>query len=167
MKRKHKLLIISVIVLFIALAVYLKLRSSHFNHDTEVVKGVYVATKDGDSLVINVDGEDLEVRLIGIDTPERGTTEGEEAYQFTKGYLSKGQIVFLEYDRERYDRYDRTLAYVWLNDMCDFNDIEDFKQYCLNAVILQKTHCVSVYYKPNGRYKDWLETIEVIKNINE
>lgn len=166
MKKKYKIIVISIVVLFIILAIYFKLQGRHFNGDVETVQCTYVATKDGDSMVVEIDGEEVEVRLIGINTPERGTEEGEEAYKFVKEYLTKGQILFLEYDKERYDKYDRTLAYIWLNDSCDYNNIEDFKQYCLNAIILQGTNCESVYYRPNGKYKDWFETIEVIKHIN-
>lgn len=167
MKKKHKILIISLILLFIGLAIYFKLQGRHFNYDVRTDQCTFVAAKDGDSLVVELDGQEVEVRLIGINTPERGTTEGEEAYKYVKNYLTKGQILYLEYDKERFDKYDRTLAYVWLNDVCDYNSIDDFKQYCLNAIILQNTECESVYYKPNGKYKDWLETIEVLKHISE
>ncbi len=73
---------------------------------------------DGDTIVVRGVGR---VRLIGVDTPEtvdpRRPVEffGREASAFTKRLL-EGQRVRLEYDRERSDRYGRTLAYVYLHD---------------------------------------------------
>ena len=73
---------------------------------------------DGDTVVVRGVGR---VRLIGVDTPEtvdpRRAVEffGREASAFTKRLL-EGQRVRLEYDRERTDRYGRTLAYVYLRD---------------------------------------------------
>ena len=73
---------------------------------------------DGDTIVVEGVGR---VRLIGVDTPETVNTRrpveffGREASGFTKRLL-EGRSVRLEYDRERTDRYGRTLAYVHLGD---------------------------------------------------
>lgn len=82
--------------------------------DAQVVERVI----DGDTVVVRGVGR---VRLIGVDTPEtvdpRRAVEffGREASAFTKRLL-EGQRVRLEYDRERTDRYGRTLAYIYLRD---------------------------------------------------
>ena len=63
------------------------------------------------------------VRLIGVDTPEtvhpRKPVErfGKEASAFTRR-IAEGKEVYLEYEggSSRRDRYDRTLAYVYLPD---------------------------------------------------
>ena len=76
---------------------------------------------DGDTLHVNVDGEDVTIRLIGIDTPETVKTDspiecfGPEASDFAKSVLD-GQQVTLEFDESqgRTDKYGRTLAYVWV-----------------------------------------------------
>lgn len=74
---------------------------------------------DGDTLeVTEVDGgADERVRVIGVDTPEVahggvGTAEcyGEEAAAFTTQLA--GHLVWLTYDSECRDEYDRLLAYV-------------------------------------------------------
>ena len=71
---------------------------------------------DGDTIVVEGVGT---VRLIGVDTPEtvdpRRPVEyfGKEASDFTK-QLATGKQVRLEFDRDRADRYGRTLAYVYL-----------------------------------------------------
>ena len=73
---------------------------------------------DGDTIVVRGVGR---VRLIGVDTPETVAPGrpveffGREAGAFTKRLL-EGRSVRLEYDRERTDRYGRTLAYVHLAD---------------------------------------------------
>jgi micrococcal nuclease len=73
---------------------------------------------DGDT--IHVDGIGP-VRLIGIDTPETVHPDlpvqafGIEASAFTQR-LAEGRVVRLEYDWQRRDRYNRTLAYAYLPD---------------------------------------------------
>lgn len=75
---------------------------------------------DGDTVKVTIGGEQVSVRLIGIDTPEtvKPNTEvqcfGPEASAFADQQLT-GQRVVLELDdsQGRFDRYDRLLAYVW------------------------------------------------------
>lgn len=73
---------------------------------------------DGDTLTVSGIGT---IRLIGVDAPEKagGFREaepyGEQATAFLKR-LAEGRRVRLEYDGERKDRYNRTLAYVFLED---------------------------------------------------
>ena len=66
-----------------------------------------------------VDGDTLEtdigtVRLLGVNTPERG----KPGYQEAKAFLSQleNQTVELLRDRENKDKYDRLLRYVFYND---------------------------------------------------
>jgi micrococcal nuclease len=63
---------------------------------------------DGDTVAIQGIGT---VRLIGVDAPE--------ADQQSAGFLRQliiNKVVRLEYDRDRTDRYDRVLAYLYLSD---------------------------------------------------
>jgi micrococcal nuclease len=84
------------------------------------VQGVVTRVVDGDTVHVNVDGRDVDVRLIGINTPETVKPNspvecfGPEASAFAKDVLT-GQRVTLEFDASQgmTDRYDRTLAYVW------------------------------------------------------
>ena len=104
---------------------------------------------DGDTIIVEGVGR---VRLIGVDTPETVHPNrpvefyGKEASAFTKRLLV-GKPVRLEYDRERTDRYGRTLAYVYLSDgtlvnakiirrgyghaytRCPFRHMEAFRQF--------------------------------------
>jgi endonuclease YncB( thermonuclease family) len=73
---------------------------------------------DGDTLLLST-GE--RVRLIGVDTPELYHPLkpvqyfAKEASQFTRK-MAEGKRVRLEYDWRRLDRYNRLLAYVYLED---------------------------------------------------
>jgi len=73
---------------------------------------------DGDTIVVETVGT---VRLIGVDTPETKDPRkpvqafGAEAAAFLR-QLVTDQVVRLDYEGVRLDRYGRTLAYVYLRD---------------------------------------------------
>jgi micrococcal nuclease len=75
---------------------------------------------DGDTVKVTIDGRQVSIRLIGINTPETVKPDspvecfGPEASDFAKGLLD-GQPIVLEFDETQgyYDRYERVLAYVW------------------------------------------------------
>lgn len=70
---------------------------------------------DGDSLQCSENG--TRVRLLLIDSPERGQTEfHDSARGFLARLLPRGSSAMLEIDVEPQDTFGRTLAYVWLND---------------------------------------------------
>lgn len=76
---------------------------------------------DGDTIVVRYDdGKTDKVRLIGVDTPETHKPGvdvqcfGPQAEQFTRTTLN-GKRVRLELDRDERDRYDRLLAYVYVD----------------------------------------------------
>jgi micrococcal nuclease len=106
---------------------------------------------DGDTIRIDpaVDGID-EVRLIGIDTPETKDPDcdvqpyGPEASIFTRDQL-QGEEVDLEFDEDREDRYERLLAYVYLDD-------EMF-----NEKLLEEGYAQVYTVPPNDRYEDRFE----------
>ncbi len=80
-----------------------------------------VSVTDGDTIVVNSQGKEARVRLIGIDCPEtakrgkEGEFLAEEAKEFV-ARLIKGQKVRLEFDFEEEDRYGRWLCYVFRGD---------------------------------------------------
>lgn len=67
---------------------------------------------DGDTLVVT---GDVRVRLIGVDTPEVNQDEcfAHEASRHLTALVPPGTVVRLVYDVERFDRYGRTLAYLF------------------------------------------------------
>ena len=70
---------------------------------------------DGDTIKVVYKGEVEKVRLIGVDTPEKG----QPGYKAAKAFATrmvKGKTVRLELDLTLRDRYGRLLAYVYLPD---------------------------------------------------
>lgn len=73
---------------------------------------------DGDTVNITYKGKKRSVRLIGVDTPETVHPSkpiepyGKEAAAFLKNLL-KEESVYLRFDREKIDRYNRLLAYLY------------------------------------------------------
>ncbi|WP_439504116.1 thermonuclease family protein [Methylophaga sp.] len=107
------------------------------------VKRVY----DGDTLVLE---NNQRVRLLSINTPEissryrEAEPGGIEARDWLKKQLSENQ-VYLQYDTEKRDRYDRLLAYAWTPD-------GDF----INEKLLQKGLAALTLKPPNLQYADQL-----------
>lgn len=66
---------------------------------------------DGDTFILK--GGD-KVRLLAIDTPEKGEMYYKEATEFLKQYTNN-QLVDLSYAKKRRDHYGRLLAYVYVD----------------------------------------------------
>lgn len=114
MNRKRSLLLCALLIL-------LTLQPSFASDLIKVTRVV-----DGDTIIVNLNGKQERVRLIGVDTPETVDPRrpvqyfGKEASNFTKKMLS-GKQVRLEYDWNKRDKYNRLLAYVYLPDGAFFN----------------------------------------------
>lgn len=115
------------------------------NNANELYKVEYV--KDGDTIVCNIDGESVTVRMIGIDTPEsvhsdetKNVPQGDTASAYTKSLL-EGKKVYLEYDIDKTDDYGRTLAYVYLEDNT-----------MVNSLLLEKGYAETMMIAPNVKY---------------
>ena len=67
---------------------------------------------------------------------------GRRSYEFTKS-LVEGKRVSLEFDVEKYDRYKRLLAYVYLKDGT-----------FVNAKIVEEGYASLMTYPPNVKYAD-------------
>jgi micrococcal nuclease len=87
-----------------------------------LVEGEYRVERvvDGDTLLL---ANGATIRLQGVDTPETVKPDhpvepvGPEASRFTQTFIAEGKgTVRLQFDRERVDRNDRFLAYVWVGD---------------------------------------------------
>ncbi|MDO5449074.1 MAG: thermonuclease family protein [Clostridia bacterium] len=84
-----------------------------------------VRVVDGDTIIIDLEGESTRVRFANVDCPESvapedsgkvNTAEGVDASNYTKSLLPSGSKIYLEYDEKVVDKYDRVLAYVYLED---------------------------------------------------
>ena len=96
---------------------------------------------DGDTFITNIGNKRVRVRALCIDTPESvapdytgktNTSEGEISSNRAKELL-ENKYVYLEYDEEKYDQYDRILAYVYLQDKTSFEEIMIPLAVCLEA----------------------------------
>ena len=115
----------------------------------EVIRAV-----DGDTILVRIDGEEVFVRLIGIDAPEsvhqdftKNTPEGRIASLRMKEYVTDKQAS-LAFDQELQDRYGRTLAYVYV----DGELLEDR--------MLREGLAITLVMEPNIRYQLHFEEIE-------
>jgi micrococcal nuclease len=102
---------------------------------------------DGDTVEVLFRGRTIDVRLIGIDTPETVhpfepvECFGPAASSFTRRRL-QGKRVRLEFDVERRDRYGRTLAYLWLQETL------------FNRMLVAQGFAQVSTYPPNVKYVD-------------
>lgn len=120
-------------------------------HEAEIVRVV-----DGDTVVVKTnEGVEERVRLLLIDTPESVHPNkekelfGEEASDYAKEILQKGDVVTLEVGNPDRDRYGRLLAYIWVDDM-------NFNQHMIEKGYAR----VGYVYKPNTKYLDEFEHTE-------
>jgi micrococcal nuclease len=97
---------------------------------------------DGDTAKVFIDGESEYVRYIGIDTPESVQPDapvecfGEESKRFNADRI-EGRRMKLVFDRERHDRYDRLLAYIYVDGKL------------LNAEMLRRGYATTLEVSPN------------------
>jgi micrococcal nuclease len=120
-----------------------------------VMAGRVVRVVDGDTIHVVVDGVRYKVRLIGIDTPEttRETEPyGEEASRYARSILD-GRQVRLETDIELRDRYDRLLAYVWLEPP-DPRSSRPTESTLFNAKLVAEGYAQIYTFPPNIKYAD-------------
>lgn len=125
MRKTITLAVIAFLLSAFAFSVVVKniLLSYDFNLvPTDYTESVVLRVVDGDTFQCLHIGKDkkVTVRMVGVDTPEtvhpnkEVQTGGPEASRFLKRILNPGDTVYLTYDKSKYDRYDRTLAYVWI-----------------------------------------------------
>ena len=78
---------------------------------------------DGDTAKFILDGKEITVRFLAIDTPEtkhpkkEAEAYGKEASDFTCNMITNAKSIYLEYDNNsnKTDKYNRYLAWVWVD----------------------------------------------------
>ena len=122
--------------------------------------GICTKVIDGDTIEVNLDGVLTTVRLLGIDTPEsvnpdesKNCEEGIVASNFTKSLLN-GTHVYLEYDQELTDKYGRTLAYVYLEDMTFVNELLIKEGYAKPLIIEPNVMHSDILIERSTQYED-------------
>ncbi|PKR79357.1 hypothetical protein CEY16_01130 [Halalkalibacillus sediminis] len=94
--------------------------SDKSNGPTDSVAATVTRVVDGDTIEIQINGQEEQVRLLLVDTPETKHPSlpvqpfGPEASEFAKQKLS-GKDIQLEYDGPKRDKYDRLLGYIWVD----------------------------------------------------
>jgi micrococcal nuclease len=125
-------------------------------------KATVVRVVDGDTIKIEMNGNEEAVRLIGIDTPESKvnkkakkdaiktnhdveviTAMGKEATKYVKTLVRKGDTVGIEFDVQKRDKYKRLLVYAYL---------QDGKM--LNEEIIKAGFASVMTYPPNVKYQE-------------
>ncbi|MDZ4221733.1 MAG: thermonuclease family protein, partial [Patescibacteria group bacterium] len=102
---------------------------------------------DGDTIKLP-SGE--RVRLIGIDSPEKGQCFYDESRAFAQELLD-GKAVILERDISGKDDYDRLLRYVFLPAASQEED-----RVLVNDALVRSGHAQAVASPPDSRYRDLL-----------
>ena len=94
------------------------------NSNTTKIEVKYSKSVDGDTAKFELDGKEITVRFLGIDTPETvHPTKGDEPYgkeasNYTKEKLENAHKIEIEYDENasETDKYERPLVWVWVDD---------------------------------------------------
>ena len=126
--------------------------------ESDIISGTVKRVIDGDTLVISVNNQDRRVRMLGVDTPEtvhpkKGVQPyGKEASNYTKQSLT-GRRVWLEYDVSPLDRYERHLAYIWLEKPLKIDE-SSIRREMFNARLLLEGYARVMIIKPNRRYEE-------------
>lgn len=108
---------------------------------------------DGDTVVVDFDGNREIVRLLGIDTPETVDPSrpeqcfGAEASTFLASVLPPGTPVRLERDVEARDRFGRLLAYIFRAHDGRF----------VNRELVRNGYADVAIFTPNTAYRNELE----------
>ena len=123
---------------------------------------------DGDTAIVSFifpDGKRYQkqrVRFLGVNTPETVHPNkpveyyGKEASNFTKSQLAN-KTVWLQTDVSALDRYDRMLAYVWLEEPSKGemdNDEVAIRTKMFNAKLLLDGYAQVMTVQPNSRYSE-------------
>jgi len=114
--------------------------------------GTVVSITDGDTLRLDLEGDEVAVRLTGIDTPEvypEVECFGPEAEALLAELAPVGAVLRVEYDRDPRDPYDRELLYLYTQEGT-----------FVNLELVARGAAEAVLFEPNDRYWDELRAAE-------
>ena len=112
MKRKITFFIFSLLFIFLTILLI------YFNYQQNKKEVSFIRCLDGDSIILKIEGEEVEVRLLGIDCPELLDPFGNDAKRFSESILKKGNKIIIEKDlkADEYDKYNRLLVWLFVDD---------------------------------------------------
>jgi endonuclease YncB( thermonuclease family) len=140
------IIVIGIIAALVAIILYAQKTPANPGKYAELIKEntLYhvVRMLDGDTLIANVSGQEVTVRLIGMDTPEvvdpRKPVQcyGPEASAKGKELLN-GKEVYLEKESAKgnYDKYGRVLAYAHFADGSLYNEKMIRRRICAGNIL--------------------------------
>lgn len=151
-RKSAEILFVSIVIVIVTIIIVFLLNHYHLielpwdqeqKTEAEVTRVI-----DGDTIIVELNGTEERVRLIGVDTPESVHPDSEKnvpfgtvASDFTKDALL-GNTITMEFDAQERDQYGRLLAYVYL----------DGKMF--NKILLEEGMATVATYPPNVRYVD-------------
>jgi len=146
-----KKIIFGIVAALLAIGGYTgyKLVKQSNNYDNQLQEVVEVV--DGDTIKIK---DNIRVRLLGIDSPEKGECYYEESREFLKEFL-EGKTVNLEKDISGKDDYGRPLRYVILP-----SDDPEQDNILINDYIVRQGYAQAVSSPPDNRYRDLLSSAQ-------
>ena len=155
---------------------------NYYDENTNKIEVELVETVDGDTAKFKMDGKQITVRFLGINTKETVDPEigeeawGKEASDFTKEKLKNATKIELEFDSsaDEKDKSDRYLAWIWVDDVLLQNLLVEnglAENYMLQnnykyAGILQESEEVAKNNKL-GIWSDETSNIQNNKNENQ
>lgn len=158
-KKTRKVLIAIILLIFV-----INYSKQYLNDHTALESEQVTLSKpvDGDTAHFLVNGEDITVRFLAIDTPETvkpGVAVqpfGKEASEFTSQALKNAKKIRLEYEESnRIDKYDRILAYVFVDDQL------------LQEQLLSKGYAKMTCFCDGYRYSSALKQAEINARENK
>ena len=116
---------------------------------------------DGDTIEVRYgDGTTKRIRFIGVDTPEMNFFSddppepfAQEAKEYVESLIPVDSHVYLVYDRQLLDRYDRILAYVYIHPMPALNNM-------LNHMLIKEGLGEVMMIYPNNLYESEFRNAE-------
>jgi micrococcal nuclease len=104
---------------------------------------------DGDTIDVLVAGQEMRVRYVGVNTPERDETCYADATAANRRMV-EGQTVRLVRDQSNTDRYGRWLRYVYVGDTF------------VNRTLIEQGYAETVLYEPDDRYYEDFARLEAM-----
>lgn len=125
----------------------------------DAIAATYVEAVDGEKFKVAIDGDDHEVRMIGVDAPEQKNDKDlPECYaEESKARLDEllaGKTVYLEQDAEDKDGKDRLWRFVW------YQPDSQGEALLLNEQLLAEGFVIGREEEKNTRYAERLATAE-------
>jgi len=102
---------------------------------------------DGDTIDVNLNGEQVRVRYLGVNTPERDQSCYSEARAANSSMVS-GQIVTMTRDTSDTDQYGRLLRFITVGDTF------------VNEALVRDGWAEVVVYQPDDEYADEFRALE-------